>query len=451
MWYGYWWYISFKKGKQMIQKDFVIENTILFKYNGDESEVTVPYGITRINPYAFAGYKGLKHIILPRTACYIERAAFLECTSLSSFTFPKNSFIDSDAFLKCTSLETLKIPDTPHKIRSAFYLCDNIRYIEIIPTGEGFLEACPPSWWKKFFEPDLIYITALHNFADDSRLVKYTKRNFEDAFISLVKKKRNDLVKRLLSLKKNLDIDTFDRFIEISTENKNVECTSMLLDMKAAAYTPQKLEKHETENSEKLMGFIPYTLSDVKKKYVIRKENDEIILSKYKGAEKTVFIPGSIGKTQNISIGSLAFADNMNLHEVVVPNEICKMGESVFKNCISLEKVFLSDNVSHIDSGTFENCRMLHEVHFPHNLKTIGVKSFYLCTNLENITLPPFLESIEDYAFGNCMRITTITIPESVTFISYKAFFNIEPTIKCAEGSYAHQYAKHLCLPFLIL
>ena len=50
---------------------------------------------------------------------------------------------------------------------------------------------------------------------------------------------------------------------------------------------------------------------------------------------------------------------------------------------------------------------------------------------------------IGDYAFCLCKRLTCVTIPKSVQSIGFWAFNNCHKlTIRCAENSAAHQYAR---------
>ncbi len=63
------------------------EKTLLYKYVGEESEVTVPEGIVKIESEAFVGNEAIESVVLPSTLKYIGDSAFYGCTSLKEVTF----------------------------------------------------------------------------------------------------------------------------------------------------------------------------------------------------------------------------------------------------------------------------------------------------------------------------------------------------------------------------
>lgn len=68
-------------------------------------EISVPDGIQGIAPYAFAGNRALRKVILPETLCFIGQGAFWACSGLLSVVFPqKVHTIEAHAFEKCGSL-----------------------------------------------------------------------------------------------------------------------------------------------------------------------------------------------------------------------------------------------------------------------------------------------------------------------------------------------------------
>lgn len=107
-------------------KDFVIENTVLVNYTGDEETVTVPDNITAIGTGAFKNNTTVKNIILPGGITNIGSYAFSGCSALESVNLPENLIIIGEyAFYKCVSFTgDLSIPDSVESIgRRAFYGC----------------------------------------------------------------------------------------------------------------------------------------------------------------------------------------------------------------------------------------------------------------------------------------------------------------------------------------
>ena len=67
--------------------DFVIENSILTKYTGTDSNVTVPDSVTIIGEAAFNGNTHINSVYIPESVTEIRNVSFANCTNLSSVTF----------------------------------------------------------------------------------------------------------------------------------------------------------------------------------------------------------------------------------------------------------------------------------------------------------------------------------------------------------------------------
>ncbi len=155
---------------------FIVEQRgdelVLTKYEGDEQDVVVPYGVTvlgsgrdnekgvfssgditkreryenirsitlpetvkTIAEYAFGGCKAAK-INLPNSVTCIKGRAFASCTNLTSITIPDNiTSIEENMFHNCKSLTSITIPNGVTSIeKGAFSLCSNLTSI-IIPDS----------------------------------------------------------------------------------------------------------------------------------------------------------------------------------------------------------------------------------------------------------------------------------------------------------------------------
>ena len=86
--------------------------------------------------------------------------------------------------------------------------------------------------------------------------------------------------------------------------------------------------------------------------------------------------------------------------DVVIPNEVVKIGDSAFSDCTSLTSVSMP------------------------NVQTIGMLAFRRYTSLTSVSMPNVL-SIGKYAFGNCTSLTSVEMPNVQTIGDY-AFFNCE-------------------------
>ncbi len=84
-------------------------------YIGDNTitEVHIPEGVKRIDPYAFAGLTALKTVYLPSTLTEISYGAFYNCTSLTEIKWSGENnlkIINKSAFEGCNLTGTLDLP-----------------------------------------------------------------------------------------------------------------------------------------------------------------------------------------------------------------------------------------------------------------------------------------------------------------------------------------------------
>ncbi len=70
--------------------DMIIFGFALYAYNGGESSVTVPDGITSVTDEAFIFHMNLEKVILPDTLVSISRNAFLGCHAMGSVIIPES-------------------------------------------------------------------------------------------------------------------------------------------------------------------------------------------------------------------------------------------------------------------------------------------------------------------------------------------------------------------------
>lgn len=90
----------------------------------------------------------------------------------------------------------------------------------------------------------------------------------------------------------------------------------------------------------------------------------------------------------------------------------------------------------------FAQYALAQEITLPKSLLTIGEQAFEGSAAFENVVLSDGVTAIESRAFAQCLGLRAIEIPESVTQIADDAFEGCDGLlIRCAEGSYAQQYA----------
>ena len=128
--------------------DFVIENGVLKKYQGQGGDVVIPEGVTSIGDSAFAGCSSLTSIVIPEGVTYIGREAFRYCSSLTSVVIQEGvTSIGDSTFSNCESLTSVVIPESVKSIGAwAFQYCSSLTSV-VIPKsvtsiGDGAFRGC---------------------------------------------------------------------------------------------------------------------------------------------------------------------------------------------------------------------------------------------------------------------------------------------------------------------
>lgn len=103
--------------------------------------------------------------------------------------------------------------------------------------------------------------------------------------------------------------------------------------------------------------------------------------------------------------------------------------------------------VTNISDEGFNGCSNIINILLPNTLTSIGSVSFAACSNLREVVIPEGVTYIGDGIFRGETINVTVTIPKSVTYIEgFLINFGV-CVIKCAEGSYADQYAQDWGIP----
>ncbi len=143
--------------------DFTIKNGILIQYNGNDTHVIIPEGVTAIEDNAFTQCKNIESITIPDGVTSIGIGAFFWCESLQNITMPNTlTSIGNWAFNGCYNLRSVHIPNSVTSIGDgAFGFCKNLTDI-IIPNSVTFigdsLFRCCENLQNVALPPTLLYI-----------------------------------------------------------------------------------------------------------------------------------------------------------------------------------------------------------------------------------------------------------------------------------------------------
>lgn len=187
------------------------------------------------------------------------------------------------------------------------------------------------------------------------------------------------------------------------------------------------------------------------------------------------------------SIADYAFYGCNNLHEIVIPDSVKRIGEGAFRfsslydlkipknvseigemaftggedhiitsitvhpdnkyydsrnNCNALietasnklicgfEKTVIPDTVTSIDHEAFRGCADLKSIVIPDSVTSMGVFVFAECPALEKISLSKNLTEVRNGVFRNCTSLKEIVIPEGVEHFGKNTFFKCSALTK---------------------
>lgn len=128
--------------------DLELDGSVLVKYVGEESEITLPAKVTSVYSEAFTDATTVTHVNIPNSVKEIQNFAFANCESLISVVLPDTiDEITGGAFYRCIGLEEIILPETITSIGgSAFLGCTSLVEVTIpdavTEIGEGAFLGC---------------------------------------------------------------------------------------------------------------------------------------------------------------------------------------------------------------------------------------------------------------------------------------------------------------------
>ena len=179
-------------------------------------------------------------------------------------------------------------------------------------------------------------------------------------------------------------------------------------------------------------------------KFQIEEKDGEVILKKYTGNDRSVFIPKNI-----TVIGTNCFKGCCDLERVTFEagSSLKRIEDRAFYDCGSLREIEIPSNVEVIGKNCFKMCRSLYKVKFaaPSRLKVIGSMAFHLCDKLQDIKIPSSVQVVAKGGFARCYLLSEVTfLPASASepvFIGSDVFFRCD---KLAEVTGLPAEVKHL-------
>ena len=429
--------------------DFIIENGILTKYEGDDEYPIIPEGIKGIEKGAFSR-SWMHGVVIPDGTEYIGAGAFSECYFLSNIVLPASvKKIGQGAFKGCANLKDIKI-DSKNKA----YYCKGDCLIEVatktlIHGGDSGLtpvkgEITAIGEWA--FSGNRI-ITEINipqcvNVIGDGAF--YGCSALENIFIpNGLTRIGNEAFSGCANL---VSIILPNSLISIGV--KAFESCERLMDLNIPREVIQ-IAEGAFDNCTNLY----FTVEEGNNFYYCK---DNCLIEKL---TKTLIRGDECGKIPEdgsvVRIGNGAFSGYAGIVEEMIPNNIISIGNNAFSFCGELIKIFISENVKSIGADAFDGCDNLSKIEVADNncvyhsagnclietaTKTlirgtnnslipvdgsvmhIAKHAFLWCIDIESVNIPNSIISIDEGAFSWCCGLKEIVMPESIIYIGDKAF-----------------------------
>lgn len=461
------------------------------------TNITLPKSILEVGYHAFENCESLTSATIKNGA--LDESVFENCTALENIILEDGvTDIGISAFLGCKNLQKIVIPSTVEKIGTfAFNRCEALETAEI---KDGVKEIGNYAFYNLPKLNNVIFGEGLKRigdaaFADNSLLKKIDLVSVEEMGESVFDNCSGitDVilhtgVKRLgtSSFKncKNIQNVTIEPGLEYIGENAfeyaeklkeiSIPSTVSVIDDDAFGFC-NNLVKVDLPASLKYLSksavdstiWYENRMKEADNKGDIYVVEGNILLGTTSkiSEESKLNIPegvtmiADLGDTninkivipENIHmIGSGAFTSCNNLEELVFPDSITYMGDSLAFQRNNLRKVILPSNLQSISEMTFYECSALEEINMPQSLKSIGWSAFEKCSNLTKVTIPEGVKSINMEAFTECTSLKVVNIPASVEYIGFGAFHkcNNDLVIEGYTGSAAESFATENNMKF---
>lgn len=386
-----------------------------FDHCSELQEITIPGGVEQIEYNAFQNCTGLTSVTLGEGLQALGESAFCGCVSLTQVDLPESlCSIQDSTFQDCIGLTSITIPEGVTEIGSrAFYSCTRLKEVQLPSTLEkcNIIEAFRRTPWLRAQGDFVISHDTLFLYQGKQDAVAVP-----------------DGVKRIGAC---AFMDSSLRSVSIPGSVKKIEDSAF-----ADCTELKRVIMHE--GLEELSGFNffqCYSLTDVTIpksvtkfgghifKYTPWQENQEFtvangVLLGYEGEGGAVAIPDGVKE-----ISPYAFAENETIEEVAIPASVETVGYNAFNRCYSLERVNYTPSLTEIGADAFVATPWLEEQgNFP---EINGILLACQGTDRDIVISEGIRQFAGQALYGRYYdRVNSITIPGTVKELNTGAIYS---------------------------
>lgn len=404
--------------------------------NGGANNRVLPATLTELSPRAFYACRSLTAVNVPSGLAIIPAYAFYDCTTLTSIVYDADttlSTIGEKAFGNCTSLTRAVLPttlalrdedDTEGMVKNPFAGCLSLSDYAFNGTTEGDL----------FAEGGVIY-RRLRTLGSD----EYSGEVSVYAFPTAKSTARYQVPASITTASgsERMPITEIDRYAFFGTTIPELDFSANAQVGGWEEVDLLKIGDYAFAESSVTNVKITYRVYDIGARAfsggrLTSVDIDDLYFRK--GATDTYNI---INRSRNVTsnaltIGAYAFADT-SIVEFRAPARVERIGEGAFASDYSLTKIqfvggyYLGGKITDLEIGdyAFAGDILLQDVVIPNNVTALGAYAFYQCNNLETITFEENGEKPLDigaYAFGNAHYLYSVSLPSNVRTLGEGVF-----------------------------
>lgn len=415
-------------------------DTLLISYTGDDRNLVLPDGVTKIRNDAFRAYNDIVSVIIPDSVTKIGDSAFYNCNNLTSLTIGNGvKSIGNSPFYPCYKLVEI-INNSPHITVTNSYIgefalsianCDTAYQSKLTADENGFI------FYSDGTEKILVNytgdknaivlpdgVTKIHNYAfyNNDSLVRVVISDSvteigNSAFLSCDNLSSVTIGNGVTKIGNSAFSPRY-RLAEIINNSPHITITSSYIGdyaLRIANRDGNDTSKVTTDEN----GFVTYC------------DGTDTVLVGYIGKKTSIVLPDAITK-----IHGFAFYNNNLVQSVVIPESVTEIGAYAFNDCDNLTSVTITKAVKNIGADAFSNCKKLQKVHYTGNTNDWVQIAFateksnplyqnaglFIDNQLVTTATVTTASKINKYAFYNYRSLKSITISNSVQSIEAYAF-----------------------------
>lgn len=428
--------------------DSVIEFNSWNAFNGCTSLTTVVIGnnITNIQNSCFSRCSSLVNVILGNSITTIEDWAFYQCTSLTNIELPNSvAEIGTQAFRGCSSLTNVTIGSGITKMKE---LC----FGDCPLLNDCYYNGTIVDWSRISFKRDdanPMYFISNFYILDENGNIEHNNRHYSlltnliipNEVVSIGQYAFNNFSLTSVEFGSNVSHIGKSAFFSRTIQNfyyngtiaewcnivlENIDSTPARNNVNFCILDENGAIEHNNKHYSLLTDLI------------IPDEVTRIGDCVFAGVQSLTSVIISNNVT---SIGTYAFLLCTALKTVEIPNSVASMGEYVFNGCSSLQYNSY-DNANYLGNEnnpylwliTNKN-RSLTSCQINENCKHIFSQAFKGCYLLASVVIPDGVISIGDRAFSQCDKLTSIIIPDSVVSLEEYCFSSCEALVNVVIGN----------------